>query len=159
MYMYGAVPSLFTTLSISYTPIQNVFGVKRKIIFKENKISPSPILKTLLNLLFHWRKTALRCCLGVCHTTMQISHYYTYITSLLSLLFLCHLTPLSQQQGTRISSLHYIATFHQLSISHMVVYIRQCYFLHLIPLSLCTLSPHPRAHKSILHICIFPARD
>ena len=27
MHMYDAVPSLFTTLSISYTPIQNVFGV------------------------------------------------------------------------------------------------------------------------------------
>ena len=34
---------------------------------------------------FNWRKVALQCCVGFCHTTMQISHNYTYIHSLLSL--------------------------------------------------------------------------
>ena len=27
-----------------------------------------------LNLFFNWRKIALQCCVGFCHTTMQISH-------------------------------------------------------------------------------------
>ena len=31
---------------------------------------------------FNWRKIALQCCDGFCHTTMQISHNYTYIASL-----------------------------------------------------------------------------
>ena len=34
------------------------------------------------NLFFNWREIALPCCDGFCHTTMQISHKYTYITSL-----------------------------------------------------------------------------
>ena len=37
-----------------------------------------------LNLFFNWGKIALQCCVGFCHTTMQISHNYTYITFLLS---------------------------------------------------------------------------
>ena len=36
-------------------------------------------------LFFNWRKTALQCCIGFCHTTTQISHNYAYITSVLSL--------------------------------------------------------------------------
>ena len=37
------------------------------------------------NLFFNWRKIALQCCVGFCHTTRQFSHNYTFITSLLSL--------------------------------------------------------------------------
>ena len=37
------------------------------------------------NLFFNWRNIALQCCVGFCHTTMQFSHNYTYIASLLSL--------------------------------------------------------------------------
>ena len=34
---------------------------------------------------FFWWKIALQFCVGFCHTTMQISHNYTYIPSLLGL--------------------------------------------------------------------------
>ena len=27
--------------------------------------------------IFNWRKIALQCCVGFCHTTMRISHNYT----------------------------------------------------------------------------------
>ena len=37
------------------------------------------------NLFLNWRKFALQCCVGFCHTTTQISRNYTYITSLGSL--------------------------------------------------------------------------
>ena len=43
------------------------------------------ILGFFLNLFFNWRKIALQCCVGFCHT-MQISHNYTYIPSLLIIL-------------------------------------------------------------------------
>ena len=35
--------------------------------------------------IFSWGETALQCCVGFCHTTTQISHNYTVITSLLRL--------------------------------------------------------------------------
>ena len=34
---------------------------------------------------FNWRKIALQCCVGFCHTTMRISHNYTSIPFLQSL--------------------------------------------------------------------------
>ena len=45
-------------------------------------------------LLFHWRKIALQCCGSFCYTTMQISHNYTCITSLLSLPLFLYIPPL-----------------------------------------------------------------
>ena len=29
---------------------------------------------------FNWRKIVLQCCVDLCHTTIGISHNYTYIT-------------------------------------------------------------------------------
>ena len=104
---------------------------------------------------FNWRKFALKCCDSFCCTTMQISHDYTYITSLLGL------PPLTPAHSSRLSqsawlgSLCYTATSHQVSILHMMVYIYQNDFLHssrpLLPL-LC-----PQVH--VLHLCLhsFPA--
>ena len=96
----------------------------------------------LIYLFFNWRKMALPCCAGFCHTTMQISHNYRYMASLPS----PYATPLDHQNA-RLGSLCYVASSHQLSILHMVVYICLCYFLHLshslLPL-LC--------RKSILYI-------
>ena len=47
---------------------------------------------------FNWRKIALQCCVGFCHMTVQISHNYTYIPSLLSLPPLPHPTPLGHHR-------------------------------------------------------------
>ena len=38
-----------------------------------------------LKVIFNWRITVLQSCLGFSHTTMQISHKYTYVFSLLNL--------------------------------------------------------------------------
>ena len=43
---------------------------------------------------FNWRKIALQCCVGFCHTTMRISHNSIDIPSLLSLPPSPHPTPL-----------------------------------------------------------------
>ena len=42
---------------------------------------------------------ALQCCDGFCHTTMQINHNYTHVTSLLSLPPLPHPTPLDHHRA------------------------------------------------------------
>ena len=74
----------------------------------------------LKNLLLNQRKIALQYCVGFCHTTMQISHKYTYIISLLSLLPLPHSIPLSHHRAP--SWAYYMATSRQISILHMVVH-------------------------------------
>jgi len=98
--------------------------------------APSPGLQyssaTLVNL---WKSSAyfliggkLQCCVGFCYTTMQISHNYRYFSSLLSLPPLNPSHPSRSSQSTRLDSLCDIATSHQLSILHMIVYI--CQYRH-----------------------------
>ena len=70
----------------------------------------------------------LQCCVGFCYTTMQISHNYTYISSLLSLPPLNPSHPSMSSQSTRLDSLCDTATSHQLSILHMIAYI--CQYRH-----------------------------
>ena len=96
---------------------------------------------------FNWRIIALKCCDGFCCTTW-ITYKYTYITSLLSL-------PASpapshrpvSSQSTRLSSLCCTAASHQLSVSHTVVSICQCYSLS---------SSHARFPPLCHHLCLTP---
>ena len=65
------------------------------------------------NVVFNWRKIALQCYVGFCHTIAQISHNCTYITPFLSLSsLLCHPTPLGHHSAS-LGSLCYIAASHQ----------------------------------------------
>ena len=75
--------------------------------------------------IFNCMKIALQSCVGFCCTTVQITNNYTFTTSLLSLspLLPSHLS--SSSKNTRLGSLCYMAASHQLSILHMVVYIRR----------------------------------
>jgi len=61
------------------------------------------------NFFFYWWKIALQFCVGFCHTTMWISHNYTYIPSLLGLPPQPHptLSPptVRSSQSTRLGSL------------------------------------------------------
>ena len=95
----------------------------------------------------------LQCCVGFCHTTMQISHNYTcipYVSSLPPLLPSCQVS-----QSTRQCSMCYTAAFHQLFISHLVMYACWCYFLHLSH----SLPPplYSQVHFLLLHLHSFPA--
>jgi len=92
----------------------------------------------------------LQCCVAFCCTTKQISHNYTYITSLLSLCPLLPSHPSRSSRSASLGSLCYIAISHQLSSLHMVAYICWCYLLHsshsfLPPLcpQVCPLSASP----------------
>ena len=69
-----------------------------------------------LNSCFNWRKIALQCCVGFCLTTMWISHNYTYILFILNLLPFPSSLLSKSSQSTRLSSLCYTATSHQLSV-------------------------------------------
>ena len=100
-------------------------------------------------------------CVGFCCTTMQISHNYTYIPTFWNLPHLTPFYPSRLSQSTRLGSLCYIASSHQLSILHMVVYTCQYYFLHssshslLPPLCslVCSLYVSP-LHAKSLQLCL-----
>ena len=71
----------------------------------------------------------LQCCVGFCHTTVQIMHNDTH--TLLSLAFpLPRSHPSRSSQSVRLGSLCYTETSHQLSVLHLIVCICWCCFLH-----------------------------
>lgn len=61
---------------------ETVFSGRRALVFL--MIFSSEFL--FLKVIFNWRITVLQSCLGFSHTTMQISHKYTYVFSVLNLL-------------------------------------------------------------------------
>ena len=71
--------------------------------------------------IFNWGKIAPQCCISFCRTTVEISHNYTFITSLLSLLPLPQAYPSGSSESTWLGSLCYTATYPQLSVLHMGV--------------------------------------
>ena len=94
----------------------------------------------------------LQYCVGFCRTSTWISHWYTYVPSLLNLsqpLTPSHPSRLSQSPGLR--SLSHRANPHCLYILHMLVYMFPYYSLHRPILSFLP-CPHPHVHKSVLHI-------
>ena len=106
---------------------------------------------------YDWGKIALQGCVGFC-CIMQISHNYTYITSLLSLPPFPLPHPYRSLQNTRLGSLCYIATSHQLSILHMVVCVCVGVSMLLSPLIYSVLPPLcSQVHSQYLTLCSFPA--
>ena len=63
---------------------------------------------------FNWRKIALQCYVGFCHTTMQISHNYTYITCLPS----PPSFPLGHHRAPGWAALHMVCGCHFLHLFH-----------------------------------------
>ena len=101
-------------------------------------------------LIFNCRKIALQCCVGFCHTTAWISRDYTHVPQLLRLPPLPPSHHSRSSQSIKLGSLCYVATSHQLSIWHMVVYTCQCYFLH----SSYSLLPPLHPQVCSLYLCL-----
>ena len=119
-------------------------------MIQEGVISEGQTLEyVFLNFFFNCRITALQCCDGFCHTTMQISHNYTYITSLGNLPSLPHPTsPLGHHRTAGWAP----CVIQQLLTSY--VYYTWCIHVSML-LSPCpTLSVLHCVHKSVLYICI-----
>ena len=84
------------------------------------KISPILWIFFLLSFFFtFFFLKFLQGCVGFCHKTTRISHKYTYILSLLRPSFLLPSHPSRSSRSTRLGSLGYNTTSHQLSILHM----------------------------------------
>ena len=80
----------------------------------------------------HWKVIALQYCLGFCHTSMWISHRYTYVPSLLNPSPTTHpILAFRLSQSTGLSSLCHTANFDLLSILHLAVYMFLCYSFNL----------------------------
>ena len=108
---------------------------------------------------FNWRIIALECCVGFCHTKMWTSHKRVCVCVCVPSLSNLPPTPSSHpsrlSQSMTLSFLHHIANFHWLSVSHMVMFMFQCYFLSLsYPLlpPLC-----PQVFALCLHLYYCPA--
>ena len=109
-----------------------------------------------LNLIFNWMKIVLQCCIGFCHTTVQISHNYIQIPSLLCLPPLHPIPPLQviteHQAGLLVLYSNFPLVIY---FTHDSVYIRVC--------QCCVLSlPNPLllplcAQVHSLHLHSFPA--
>ena len=104
--------------------------------------------------IFNWRMNALQYCFVFCHPLTWINHRYTYVPSFVNLprtSYIFHPSRLLQRPG--LSSLSHTASFHWLSILHMIVFMLPCYSLH----SSHSLFPPPyptHVHKSVLYIWV-----
>ena len=99
------------------------------------KLEKKNLITHFLKFVCNWRIIALQYCVGLCHTSIWISHRHTHVPSPLNLLptaLGCH--------STSLNSLHHAASFHWLSISHMVAHV----FILLSPFA----PPSPLASTS-----------
>ena len=101
----------------------------------------------------NWRIIALQYCVGFCYTTTRISHRHTYVSS-----FLNHpptfqsipLLYLSQSTGFELPASY---SKFPLSILHIAMYKRQCYF---ITLSIHHILSSPPVSTSLFSMPVSP---
>ena len=92
---------------------------------------------------FNWRPITLKYCGGFCHTLTRISHGYTCVPHPEPLLpppSPSHPIPLGHPSAPALSALFHALNLDWWCISHMVIYMFQCYSLksshpHLLPQS------------------------
>ena len=102
--------------------------------------------------LFNWRLITLQYCSGFCHTLTWISHGFTCVTHPKPPSHLHpHPIPLGCPSAPALSALFHASNLGWWSVSHMVIYMFQCYSLN---------SSHPRLLPQSpkvcsLHLCLF----
>ena len=99
---------------------------------------------------FCWRLITLQYCSGFCHTLIWISHGFTCVPHLEPLSHLLpHPIPLGHPSVPNMSTLFHASNLDWQSVSHMVIYMFQCYSLR---------SSHPRllpqSPKDCLYLCV-----
>ena len=103
----------------------------------------------LFTLIFHWRKIALQCCDSSCHTTVQTSHNYTFITSLLSLPPFLYIPPLQfiteLLTGLPVLDSNFSAAIY---FTHDSVYTSMLLLSHVSRVRLCA-TPQTAAHQAL----------
>ena len=101
---------------------------------------------------FNWRLITLQYCGGFCHTFTWISHGCTCVPHPEPPFHLPpHPIPLGHPSAPALSTLSHASNLDWRSVSHMVIYMFQCYSLK---------SSHPRLlpqspKVSSLHLCLF----
>ena len=106
----------------------------------------------VLFIYFSWRLITLQYCSGFCHTLIWISHGFTCVfhpeppSHLPS-----HAIPLGHPSAAALSTLSHASNLDWRSVSHMIIYMLQCYSLR---------SSHPRLlpqspKDCFIHLCLF----
>ena len=101
---------------------------------------------------FNWRLITLQYCCGFCHTFTWVNHGYTCVPHFESPSHLLpHPITLGHPSASALSTLSHASNLDWRSISHMKIYMFQCYSLK---------SPHPRflpqsPKVCSLHLCLF----
>ena len=105
-----------------------------------------------LSIYFNWGLITLQYCSGFCHTLTWISHGCTCVPHSESPFYLPpHPIPQGCPSAPALSALFHASNLDWWSISHMVIYLFQCY-------SLKSFHPHllPQSPKVCsLHLCLF----
>ena len=79
---------------------------------------------------FNWRLITLQYCSGFCHTLTWINHGFTYVPHLESPSHLHpHPIPLGHPSASARSTLFHASNLDWRSVSHMIIYMFQCYSL------------------------------
>ena len=101
---------------------------------------------------FNWRLITLQYCSGFCHTLIRISNGCTCIPYSEPASYLAP-DPIPQGHPSlpALSTLYHALNLHWQSISHMVIYMFQCYSLKLSHPHLLPQSPKVCS----LHLCLF----
>ena len=115
------------------------------------------IFCNLLNIFFNWRIIAVQYSIGFCHRTRQISHNYTFITSLLSLPPFPSSHPSRSSEGTSWASVLHTNFSLAICFTHGSIYMSiplppfAPFFLPLLFCSQETVYP-PRKVKEVIFI-------
>ena len=108
----------------------NWMGNGGEFVVKETFFSFKKLIYWLINQLINWRLVTLQYCGGFCHTLTWISHGCTCIphSELPSHLPL-HPIPLGCPSALALSVLFHALNLDWSSVSHMLIYMFQCYSL------------------------------
>ena len=108
--------------------------------------------KDLFSFNFNWKLIILQYCGGFCHTFTWISHgVYMCSPSWNPFHLPPHPIPLVNPSAPALSTLSHALNLNWWSISHMIIYMFQCYSLKLSHLHLLPQSPT----VCYLHLCLF----